>query len=556
MAFYNIQHRRGSTAQWASYNEILTPGELGIEEVGGGYVKVKIGNGMAPWNALPYITSGGPAPTLLAPFQSGHVYVAGEAIYDIASGDILIAKTGFTSGPILDRSNWYGVGNIIPQFVAGTAYGADSVIYDPTKGLLYISKSDLGTPSSFNPNDWYEIGTAAALPFTANKTYKAGELVTYNGVLYYASVAFTAGTSFNPANRRQVGVTIILGYHNNTFYYQDQAVLYHGGIYTAVADFTSSTQELDPSQWYLADKSIAAGFSAYLFYNEGEVIYDSTTTNLYRAKAAFTAGGAFDPTDWDLIGSEYYLARVEEDGTYKSMFFHENDGGGYQFIDKTNSIEHFAAGNELYYKQLPAGVGQKEARILEFTRSDGNFAYGYQTGLQNGSGVLPTIGDGNEILTKSGNLPFIQITGNPYDQTNLAVELNKIGDLSILDPNLGSPSDLVSAINTTYSKAEASVNIKGYLDFGAALLTDMQAIPTAALAVGNTCGVHETQKTYQRDGTTWNELATTGDELGDQYIVESFYGTFKGNAYTGNAGAIITCIQITPTVEYALQVMG
>jgi hypothetical protein len=50
-------------------------------------------------------------------------------------------------------------------------------------------------------------------------------------------------------------------------------------------------------------------------------------------------------------------------------------------------------------------------------------------------------------------------------------------------------------------------------------------------------------------------VATTGDELGDQYIIESFYGTFKGNTYTGNAGAIITCIQITPTVQYALQVL-
>lgn len=48
-----IRQRRGTAAQWTTANTLLGAGELGVETDTG---KVKVGNGSALWNALPYLT--------------------------------------------------------------------------------------------------------------------------------------------------------------------------------------------------------------------------------------------------------------------------------------------------------------------------------------------------------------------------------------------------------------------------------------------------------------------------------------------------------------------
>lgn len=63
-----IQHLRGTAAQWTAKNPVLPEGELGVET---DTLYVKVGDGIAPWNNLPYIhdhagggTSGGGSLTL------------------------------------------------------------------------------------------------------------------------------------------------------------------------------------------------------------------------------------------------------------------------------------------------------------------------------------------------------------------------------------------------------------------------------------------------------------------------------------------------------------
>lgn len=51
-----IKIRRGTAAQWTSVNPILSEGELGLETDTG---KIKGGNGVSNWAALPYSGSGG-----------------------------------------------------------------------------------------------------------------------------------------------------------------------------------------------------------------------------------------------------------------------------------------------------------------------------------------------------------------------------------------------------------------------------------------------------------------------------------------------------------------
>lgn len=55
---YKIRPRAGSAAEWAEANPVLAEREIGYEfpanGVGTGYVNMKMGDGVTPWNDLPY----------------------------------------------------------------------------------------------------------------------------------------------------------------------------------------------------------------------------------------------------------------------------------------------------------------------------------------------------------------------------------------------------------------------------------------------------------------------------------------------------------------------
>lgn len=51
-----VQIRRGTTAEWASRNTMLLPGELGYEYDTN---RMKVGNGVDRWSARPYLANEG-----------------------------------------------------------------------------------------------------------------------------------------------------------------------------------------------------------------------------------------------------------------------------------------------------------------------------------------------------------------------------------------------------------------------------------------------------------------------------------------------------------------
>lgn len=51
-----IKLRRGTTVSWTARNPILAAGEPGVETDTG---QLKVGDGMTPWNSLPYTGEGG-----------------------------------------------------------------------------------------------------------------------------------------------------------------------------------------------------------------------------------------------------------------------------------------------------------------------------------------------------------------------------------------------------------------------------------------------------------------------------------------------------------------
>lgn len=58
MSFYKIRPRGGTASQWSTANPVLAEREIGYEYpvggLGAGAVKMKMGDGVTPWNSLPY----------------------------------------------------------------------------------------------------------------------------------------------------------------------------------------------------------------------------------------------------------------------------------------------------------------------------------------------------------------------------------------------------------------------------------------------------------------------------------------------------------------------
>lgn len=58
MPYYKIRPKAGTASQWSSANTVLDEREIGFEYpsggLGKGLVKMKMGDGVTPWNSLPY----------------------------------------------------------------------------------------------------------------------------------------------------------------------------------------------------------------------------------------------------------------------------------------------------------------------------------------------------------------------------------------------------------------------------------------------------------------------------------------------------------------------
>lgn len=79
--------RRGSAAEWSAANPILAAGEIGIElGATAEDTKFKIGNGVAPWNTLPYFSGSGGEPV---EFQATATHIQWREVGAVAWIDLV-----------------------------------------------------------------------------------------------------------------------------------------------------------------------------------------------------------------------------------------------------------------------------------------------------------------------------------------------------------------------------------------------------------------------------------------------------------------------------------
>jgi hypothetical protein len=96
--------------------------------------------------------------------------------------------------------------------------------------------------------------------------------------------------------------------------------------------------------------------------------------------------------------------------------------------------------------------------------------------------------------------------------------------------------------------AESAIHLRGVLMFGADTVASMQGIPEARISEGDACGVQETNLTYQWDGDQkeWIEQPHGEDAVGDQWNMNSWYGVWQNQTFSGNATASIVCVTTEP----------
>lgn len=96
----NIQQRGGTAAQWTAANSVLAAREIGLET---DTLKLKIGNGSAAWNALPYAIPGGTGLTTTDQtgawdtWRKALANMANETVRALHLGDSISEGTGVTS---------------------------------------------------------------------------------------------------------------------------------------------------------------------------------------------------------------------------------------------------------------------------------------------------------------------------------------------------------------------------------------------------------------------------------------------------------------------------
>ena len=139
-----IQLRRGTAAEWTAANPVLGDGEPGVEKDTG---KVKYGNGVAVWSALPYASAGPQGP-------------AGVA--DDTSVKDLITTPGTQTATALSAT------------YASAFPATQAITYNPDGSVATVTENGVTTSYTYNSDG--TVATDTRNGVTRTYTYTNGNL--------------------------------------------------------------------------------------------------------------------------------------------------------------------------------------------------------------------------------------------------------------------------------------------------------------------------------------------------------------------------------------------
>lgn len=169
-----VQIRRGTAAQWNAANPVLSDGELGVES---DTSKIKVGNGSAPWNSLPYV----PAPPLTAGIVTSTELASSSIVEEkIASSAITetkIANNAVTGSKI--AANTVSQAKLASTLSGITICTSSTRPGSPFTGQA-IFETDTNKMRLYNGSSWIGVSTVRKVAsFTASGSWTVPAGVTY-----------------------------------------------------------------------------------------------------------------------------------------------------------------------------------------------------------------------------------------------------------------------------------------------------------------------------------------------------------------------------------------
>jgi hypothetical protein len=189
---YRFQFRYGTAAEWTATNEVLLPDEGGHESDTN---KLKIGNGVTPWNALPYF--GGNNASYPVVTTAGNITLNAA---DHANRMLLHTNGTITVGPSAAAGFFVGdsikVRKQTTDVVLFAATGSATLDFNTVAYQAQMGKlKDVVELKVIAPDTYAILGTLLAVapptPLTLTGTYAAGS----SGDAYTSSLAIAGGTA-------------------------------------------------------------------------------------------------------------------------------------------------------------------------------------------------------------------------------------------------------------------------------------------------------------------------------------------------------------------------
>ena len=134
MSFYKIRPRSGTADQWRSANPVLAEREIGYEVpndgIGSGIIKMKMGDGMTPWNELPYAIEN---------YRDVLSYATGTV------NNIIVSENGWASRKLSDFGITIPSGKTIlsiTPLISGTGIRFANIVIDSSNSIFIGNNSN------------------------------------------------------------------------------------------------------------------------------------------------------------------------------------------------------------------------------------------------------------------------------------------------------------------------------------------------------------------------------------------------------------------------------
>lgn len=368
-----ITLRQGTTAEWAASTVVLKSGEMGLEYLADGSVKIKAGNGTDLWGDLSYIGSDVKDANV---FQ---VELGADDIDDIAAieakvaeagvekqnGDVAIVKSTFADGKISYTSYVYDVELDVEGEDSSKGWSAMDGNYSATNVFL---KNKIELAGSFDKVGNYEKGKTTIAAGTSLEALLSGMLQQelYPNANDKPNAEITATGGSGEVGTNYSAPTATLKITDVGSYAYGPAT----GITFAIGDVKiAEGAEPDSATNFKTNEAVMAKDSTLkLTATSGGMYADTTKKYTFSGTASYGAG-AVPVTN---LGNAYAAAQIPAGSVTiadKEISF---SGYRYAFAGGSNAATiDSAVVRSMTAKKSSKGSMDSEAEALEFTVAAG-----------------------------------------------------------------------------------------------------------------------------------------------------------------------------------------